>query len=116
VVLSAALAFFAAVLAFSLSRNAVLSGALLAVVGASLVNCVATVNSLVQTLVPDHIRGRILSLHTMAFLGFTPLGSLLVGALAERSSPPLALALSSGFALLLTAVIALTAPTIRRLP
>jgi MFS family permease len=115
VVLSAALTFFTAVLAFSISRNAVLSGALLAVVGASLVNCVATVNSLVQTLVPDHIRGRILSLHTMAFLGFTPLGSLLVGALAERSSPPLALALSSGFALLLTAVIALSAPTIRRL-
>ncbi len=115
VVLTAALLFFTAVLAFSLSGHAVLSGALLAVVGASLVNCVATVNSLVQTIVPDRIRGRILSLHTMAFLGFTPLGSLLVGALAERSSPPMALALSSGFALALTAVIAFAAPAIRRL-
>jgi len=76
---------------------------------------VATVNSLIQTLVPDAIRGRVLSMHTMAFLGFTPLGSLLVGAIAERWTTPMALALSSGFALVLTGVVAFAAPSVRRL-
>jgi hypothetical protein len=80
-----------------------------------MVNSVATVNSLIQTNVPDHIRGRVLSMHTMAFLGFTPLGSLLVGALAETWGVSAALALSSGFALVLTLVIALTAPSVRQL-
>ena len=80
-----------------------------------MVSSVATVNSLIQTLVPDAIRGRVLSMHTMAFLGFTPLGSLLVGVLAERWDAPTALALSSGFALILTAVIALAARGVRKL-
>jgi hypothetical protein len=51
----------------------------------------------------------------MAFLGFTPLGSLLVGALAERWDAPTALALYSGFAFLVTAVIAVTARGVREL-
>jgi hypothetical protein len=54
-------------------------------------------------------------MHTMPFLGFTPLGSLLVGGLAERWGTPTALSLSSGFALVLTAIIAFVAPAIRRL-
>lgn len=114
-VLGAALAFFAAILLFSLSKQPLLSSLLLAVAGGAMVSSVATVNSLIQTLVPDAIRGRVLSMHTMAFLGFTPLGSLLVGAIAERWTTPMALALSSGFALVLTAVVAFAAQSIRRL-
>ena len=114
-VLGAALTFFAAILLFCLSRQPVLSALLLAVAGGAMVSSVATVNSLIQTLVPDAIRGRVLSMHTMAFLGFTPLGSLLVGAIAERWTTPMALALSSGFAFVLTAVVAFAAPSIRRL-
>jgi MFS family permease len=115
VVLGAALAFFAAILLFCLSRQPLLSALLLGVVGGTMVASVATVNSLIQTLVPDAIRGRVLSMHTMAYLGFTPLGSLLVGALAEHWGTPTALALSSGFALVATAVIAFAAPAVRRL-
>jgi MFS family permease len=115
VVLAATLIFFAAILLFCLSRRPLLSALLLAVVGGAMVSSVATVNSLIQTLVPDSIRGRVLSMHTMAFLGFTPLGSLLVGALAEHWGAPTALALSSGFALLATAVILFAAPAVRRL-
>lgn len=112
-VLLAGIIFFTAILCFSLSRNALLSCALLAIAGGGVVNCAATVNSLIQTKVPDHIRGRVLSMHTMAFLGFTPLGSLLVGWLAEKFTPSTALALSSGFALLLTAWIAATRKDVR---
>jgi len=114
-VLNAALAFFAAILGFCFSRNVALSSLLMAAVGFSMVCSVATVNSLIQTKVPHAIRGRVLSMHTMAFLGFTPLGSLLIGALAERWDAPTALALSSGFALVVTAVIAATAKGVRQL-
>jgi predicted MFS family arabinose efflux permease len=114
-VLSSAMIFFAAVIAFCFSREPRLSAALIAVAGGAAVNSVATVNSLVQTLVPDEIRGRVLSMHTMAFLGFTPLGSLLVGALAETWGAPTALALSCGFALVLTAIITATAGEVRKL-
>jgi len=114
-VLAAAMVFYAAILCFSLSRNAMLSALLLAVAGGGMVNCAATVNSLIQTRVPDHIRGRVLSMHTMAFLGFTPLGSLLVGWVAEKSGPAIALAISSGFALLLTVWIAATRKDVREL-
>ncbi len=115
VVLGAAMIFFAAILLFCLSRKPLLSGLLLAVVGGAMVSSVATVNSLIQTLVPDSIRGRVLSMHTMAYLGFTPLGSLLVGALAEHWGTPAALACSSGFALVVTVAIALAVPAVRRL-
>jgi predicted MFS family arabinose efflux permease len=114
-VLAAAMLFFSALVLFCISRQPLLSALLLAVVGGAMVSSVATVNSLIQTVVPDGIRGRVLSMHTMAFLGFTPLGSLLVGALAERWGPPTALAVSSGFALVLTGVIAVVAPEVRRL-
>ena len=114
-VLGAELLFFTAIVLFSLSRRPLVSALLLAVVGAAGVSSVATVNSLIQTLVPDSIRGRVLSMHTMAFLGFTPLGSLLVGALAEHWGTPTALALWSGFALVLTVIIAFAARAVRRL-
>lgn len=114
-VLAAAMIFFGALVLFCISRKPLLSALLMAVVGGAMVSSVATVNSLIQTVVPNWIRGRVLSMHTMAFLGFTPLGSLLVGALAERWGPPVALAISNGFALVLTVLIALTAPSVRRL-
>jgi MFS family permease len=115
VVLGAALSFFATLLMFCFSRQPAVSALLLAVVGGTMVNAVATVNSLIQTLVPDAIRGRVLSMHTMAFFGFTPLGSLLVGTLAERFGPPAALAVSSSIALVLVAIIAVSVPELRKL-
>jgi MFS family permease len=114
-VLFSATLFFTAILLFCLSRQPLLSMFLLAVAGGAVVGSVATVNSLIQTLVPDEIRGRVLSMHTMAFLGFTPVGSLLIGSLAEFWGAPTALAASSGFALVLMAGIALTARAVRKL-
>lgn len=79
---------------------------LLAVAGGSAVGSVATVNSLIQTLVPHSIRGRVLSMHTMAFLGFTPVGSLLIGTIAEQWGAPMAVGISCGFALILMTCLA----------
>jgi MFS family permease len=115
VVLGSTTLFFTAVILFCFSRNPLLSGLLIAVAGGTAVSSVATVNSLLQTFVPNHLRGRVLSMHTMAFLGFTPLGSLLVGAAAERIGVPLAMAFSSGFALAVTLLLAATASSVRQL-
>ena len=53
-------------------------------------------NSTLQLTVPDALRGRIMSLHTLVFAGVTPFGSLLVGSLAEGLGIRISLAVSSG--------------------
>lgn len=114
-VLTATMIFFAAILLFCLSRNPLLSTLLLAVVGGAMVSSVAAINSLIQTNVPGPLLGRVVSLYTMAYLGLTPLGSLLVGGLAEFVGTPVAMAITTGVALMLTAAITFANPAIRRL-
>ncbi|MBI2956105.1 MAG: MFS transporter [Acidobacteria bacterium] len=114
-VLGGTMVFFAGVLLLALSRNFYLSLAALVVVGGAMVCAVATVNSLIQTLVPDTVRGRVLSWHTMAYLGFSPLGSLLVGALAATWGTPAALALCAAGPLVLTGALWVGAPWLRQL-
>ena len=83
--------------------------------GGSMVCAVATVNSLIQHLVPDAVRGRVLSWHTMAYLGFHPVGSLLVGTLASHWGTGPVLAVSAALPLLATVVFVATTPWLRRL-
>jgi len=54
----------------------------LVIIGISQIVYMNNSNSLVQTETPDHLRGRVLSIYTLAFFGLMPVGSLLVGALA----------------------------------
>ena len=114
-VLGGMLFFFGGVLTLALSTNFRLSLAALAVVGAAMVCAVATINSLLQTLVPDQVRGRVLGWHSMAYLGFSPIGSLLVGVLADTWGTPAALALSASGPLVLSLVLLLTLPWLRHL-
>ncbi len=74
--------FFLAVVLFTFSRNFLLSAALLIVAGYSTILMVATVNTLLQHLSADEMRGRVMSIYTTAFLGFAPVGSLIAGSLA----------------------------------
>ena len=114
-VLGGMLFFFGGVLTLALSTNFRLSLAALAVVGAAMVCAVATINSLLQTLVPDQVRGRVLGWHSMAYLGFSPIGSLLVGVLADTWGTPAALALAASGPLVLSLVLLLTLPWLRHL-
>jgi MFS family permease len=75
--------FGVAVAAFALSRNFALSCFYLALVGAGMVSITTTVNTLLQTLVQDEMRGRVMSMYALAFIGLPPVGSLLIGALAD---------------------------------
>ncbi|HEX6574099.1 MAG TPA: MFS transporter [Gemmatimonadaceae bacterium] len=70
--------------AFSFSRSLILSLVLLAIVGAGMMVTMASTNTIVQTIVREELRGRVMAFYTMAFLGTAPLGSLIAGAVAER--------------------------------
>ncbi|MBA2847935.1 MFS transporter [Thermosulfuriphilus ammonigenes] len=76
---------------FAWSRNFYLSAALLYLSGLSMVFTFNSAISLLQTYSPSELRGRVMGLFSMSFLGLFPLGSLLFGWLAERLSPPQAL-------------------------
>jgi len=88
---------------FSLSRWFWLSTVLLLPVGYSVMLQMASTNTLIQTMVPDQLRGRVMALYSMMFMGMAPFGALLGGALAERMGAPLTVTLG-GVACLLGAI------------
>jgi MFS family permease len=67
-----------------------LSLGILVVTGSSMMLLLAGCNSLLQTLVDDDKRGRVMSLYTMAFMGTAPWGSLLAGMIADGLGAPAA--------------------------
>jgi MFS family permease len=80
--------FYAAIIAFTFSRNFYLSGLLLAVAGYCMIISVATINSLLQHLAEDHMRGRVMSIYSTAFLGLPPIGCLIAGSLSHLFYAP----------------------------
>lgn len=78
---------------FALSRTFGLSLFFLFVDGWAMVSSAAVVNTLLQTHVPGHMRGRIMSLYTLSFMGLMPVGNLVMGSLAEWIGAPRALAI-----------------------
>ena len=84
----------------ALSRTPWISMALMTVMGFSLITQLVISNTMIQTIVPDNLRGRVISTYTWALGGFYPLGSLLMGALGDQIGAPTA-ALISGLGCLL---------------
>jgi MFS family permease len=89
----AAIVFGVALVAFAASRSVWLSLALLPLSGAGFMVALAATNTVVQTVVPEALRGRVMAFYTMAFLGTAPIGSLLAGMAAERIGAPLTIAI-----------------------
>ncbi len=79
-------------LAFAYSRVFWVSNLILFVAGAALIAVFSFTASLVQLIVPDHLRGRVVSIYMVAFRGGMPLGGLAAGSLATVTSAPTALA------------------------
>jgi MFS family permease len=78
---------------FSASHWYGLSLAILVVSGFTMMMQFTATNTLIQAMVPDQLRGRVMSIYSMMFLGMTPLGSLLAGALADRIGAPVTVAI-----------------------
>ncbi len=77
-----------ALILFGLSRTVWISLALMVLVGFGLMQCAAASNTIIQSLVTEDKRARVMSYYTMAFFGAAPFGSLLAGALAHRIGAP----------------------------
>ena len=71
--------------AFSQSRSFELSVAIMALIGFSIMRQMASANTLLQTMIPDEYRGRIMALYSMTVVGLGPFGSLAAGALAHAA-------------------------------
>jgi MFS family permease len=81
-------AFGAGLIAFSFSRVIWLSLLLMIVTGLGFMIQMAASNTVLQTIVEEDKRGRVMSFYTMAFMGTAPFGSLLAGSVAERIGAP----------------------------
>ena len=77
-----------ALILFGLSHTLWLSLILLAFAGFGLIQTAAASNTIIQSLVPEDKRARVMSYYTMAFFGGAPFGSLLAGMLADRIGAP----------------------------
>jgi MFS family permease len=99
-VVRASAGFYAAIIAFTFSRNFYLSGFFLMLAGYFMIISVATINSSLQHLSENQMRGRVMSIYSTAFLGLPPLGCLIAGSLARIISVPHVIAGMSILALL----------------
>jgi predicted MFS family arabinose efflux permease len=88
VIPAAAALFGLGLVAFSRSRSVPLSLALMVVTGVGFMSHLASCNTIIQTIVREEMRGRVMAFYTMAFMGTAPFGSLLAGALASRIGAP----------------------------
>jgi predicted MFS family arabinose efflux permease len=115
VLTAGSLSFPLLLLAFSFSRSYPLSLFFTAAIGFAFVIQNAPANSLLQSLVPDHLRGRVMAIYVSLFLGLMRLGSLLVGLLASATSATTALAITAAGSLAACLLVIGKFPELRRM-
>ena len=114
-VVAASVAGFAVmIILFSLSRELTLSTALLVPAGFALLLQMAASNTLLQTMVPDRMRGRVMSFFAMSLMGMAPFGSLLSGAVATRLGAPQTVAIGGALCLLAALLFWARLPSLSR--
>ena len=103
----------AALVLFSYSKLFWLSGLLLFPVGMAMMIQIAGCNTLVQAMVPDALRGRVMSVYSMVFIGGAPLGALISGALTHIWGAPTVVALGGAITLVAALVFRRYLPKVR---
>jgi len=98
----AAAVFGLGLIGFGLSRWFWLSMGMVLIAGMGMMQGMAGSNTVIQTLVPEDKRGRVMSYYTMAFMGMAPFGSLLAGTMARAIGAPWTV-VANGVVLLLAA-------------
>ncbi len=93
---AAAVVYALGLMVFGWTHVAVVSIAAMLAVGFGMMQMLAASNTVIQTLVPEEKRGRVMGYYTVAFVGMLPFGSLLVGWLAHRIGGPHTLLLAGG--------------------
>jgi MFS family permease len=116
VLLASGAAFGALLVLFAAARSFSLAFALLALTGCAMIITTALANTLLQTLVPDALRGRVMAFYAFVFVGMAPLGAFQAGLIAEHASAPFSTALGGAACLVAAAVAAWRVPTLRLAP
>jgi MFS family permease len=98
---------------FSASSSFWLSAALLIPAGFSMMVQMASSNTLIQAMVPDQLRGRVMAVYSMMFMGMAPLGSLFAGTLAQRIGAPATVAAGGLACIIGAALFGLRLPLLR---
>ena len=106
-------AFGVALLLFAWSHSFWLSAALLVPVGAAMMVQMAASNTLIQAMVPDHLRGRVMAVYSMMFMGMAPFGALFAGWMAERAGAPRTVAVGGAICIGAAIAFRLRLPAIR---
>src|SRR5256886_1795999 len=102
----------AALVEFSISRVFVISLVTLFVAGYCQISFVATANNRIQTVTPDHLRGRVMALYAQALIGVGPFGSVQAGVLSSLLGAPWAMAIGAAVAGAVLVAIRLTRPVV----
>jgi MFS family permease len=109
----AAGSFGAGLVLFGLSHTMWLSLSMMLFTGFGMMQGMAASNTIIQTVVPEQFRGRVMSYYTMAFVGMSPFGSLLAGGLAHRLGAPHTVMITGTVVILGAAWFATRLPSIR---
>jgi MFS family permease len=106
--------FGAGLIAFSWARPLWLACLVLVPVGFAMMIQIASSNTLIQAMVPDNLRGRVMAVYSMMFLGAAPLGAMLAGVLAGQLGAPLTVTLGGAGCIAAAVVFTLRLPALRR--
>jgi MFS family permease len=109
----ATLTFGGSLVAFAFTRQVALAMGILVIVGAGFMVQMAATNTVLQTLVDDQMRGRVMAFYTMAFLGTAPIGSLIAGLMADRIGTAPTIAIGGAACVASGAWLAIRLPTLR---
>jgi MFS family permease len=105
--------FGVSLILFGLSRSFWLSVVMLVPVGFTMMIEMAASNTLIQAMVPDRLRGRVMAVYSMMFLGMAPIGALVAGSLAQSLGAPRTVMLGGAVCIVGAAVFALRLPRLR---
>ena len=114
-VLGGAIVFGLGIIGFALSPKLPLSLAFLFALGFAVVVSVATTNTLLQKLVTDKMRGRVMSMFILSFMGTMPIGNILAGAASTEFGPPPVLALGGSIVAMVATGVAIFNKRLREL-
>jgi MFS family permease len=114
-VLGGDLAFAVCLIFFSLSTNFKLSMFFLFALGFGIVCSVAVTNTLLQKLVRDEMRGRVMSMFMLSFIGAMPIGNLIAGAASQRFGVQRTLAAGGAIIAIFVVIVAASSPKLREL-
>jgi MFS family permease len=101
---------------FAMNQSYPLALLLALTLGLGFMGVFTLINTLLQTSVLEEMRGRVLSLYTLTFFGFTPFGNLLIGSMSEAFGMSAAMVVSAAASMLLSASVILWTPSLRRMP